>query len=341
METRKLRAGTGSLDVTVLGFGGGPLGNLYAPISESDAEATLDAAWEAGIRVFDTAPFYGFGLSEERFGRALTKHMRGDYVLSTKVGRVLRDCRPDEVPPSAFFDTPARTFDFDYSYEGVMRSHEASLKRMQVDRIDILLVHDIDMPTHGSREASDARVRELFDLGGYRAVEELRAAGIVKSIGVGVNEWQACETLLGMGDFDCFLLAGRYTLLEQEALDSFLPLCEARGVDIILGGPFNSGILATGAIEGARYDYAPAPADIRARVARLDAVCVSYGVKLIEAALQFPLGHPAVKTIIPGANAPGQVEANIRLLDAKIPPDLWVDLKSQGLIRREAPVPTN
>jgi D-threo-aldose 1-dehydrogenase len=341
METRKLRAGEdNNISVTALGFGGAPLGNLYAPISESEADATLDAAWDAGIRVFDTAPFYGFGLSEERFGRMLAKHARDEYVLSTKIGRVLRDCRPDEVPESVFFDTPSRTFDFDYSYDGVMRSHEDSLKRMKVDRIDILLVHDVDMPTHGTREASDARVRELFDQGGYRALEELRASGTVKSIGAGVNEWEICETLLGLGDFDCFLLAGRYTLLEQEALDSFLPLCEEREVGIILGGPFNSGILATGAIDGARYNYAPAPPDIRARVARLDAICASYDVKLIEAALQFPLGHPAVKTVIPGANAPGQVAANLRLLDAKIPPELWVDLKSQSLLRRDAPVPT-
>ena len=340
METRKLRGGTNSLDVTVLGFGGAPLGNLYAAISESEAEATLDAAWDAGIRIFDTAPFYGLGLSEERFGRILTKHPRGDYVLSTKIGRVLRDCHPDEVPEVVFQDTPSRTFDFDYSYDGVMRSHADSLGRLGVDRIDILLVHDIDKPTHGSREAADRRVRELFDAGGYRALEELRAGGAIKAIGAGINEWEVAETLLGMGDFDCFLLAGRYTLLEQGALESLLPRCEERNVGIILGGPFNSGILVTGPVEGAHYDYAPASSDIRARVARLDAICSSYDVKLAEAALQFVLGHPSVKTVIPGANAPGQVAANLRLLDAKIPAALWTDLKSQGLLRTNAPVPS-
>jgi D-threo-aldose 1-dehydrogenase len=339
METRKLRAGESSLDVTVLGFGGAPLGNLYTAITDSDAEATLNAAWNAGIRVFDTAPYYGLGLSEERFGKVLPAYPRDSYVLSTKIGRVLRDCPPAEVPQTVFAGTPARTYDFDYSYDGVMRSHEDSLRRLRQDRIDVLLVHDIDASTHGSEDASGARIRELFDRGGYRALEELRAAGTVKAIGAGVNEWQVCETLLGMGDFDCFLLAGRYTLLEQEALDSLLPLCEARDVGIILGGPFNSGILATGAVNGARYNYAPAPSEIRARVARLDAVCVSYEVKLIEAALQFVLGHPAVKTVIPGANAPAQVEANARLLDAKIPPELWTDLKSQSLLRPAAPVP--
>ena len=340
METRKLRAGKGRLDVSVLGFGGAPLGNLYAAISDSEASATLDAAWDAGIRVFDTAPFYGLGLSEERFGRILTKHARDDYVLSTKIGRVLRDCRPDEVPQTVFENTPSRSFEFDYSYDGVMRSHADSLKRLRVERIDILLVHDIDKPTHGSREAADQRVRELFDNGGYRALEELRADGTVKAIGAGINEWEAGETLLAGGDFDCFLLAGRYTLLEQEALDSFLPLCEARDVGIILGGPFNSGILATGPVNDARYNYAPAPSDIRARVARLDAICVSYEVRLIEASLQFVLAHPAVKTVIPGANSPSQVEANLHLLDAKIPTALWADLKSQGLLRVDAPVPS-
>ncbi len=340
MKTRKLRAGKDRLDVSALGFGGAPLGNLYAAISDSEAGATLDAAWDAGIRVFDTAPYYGLGLSEERCGRILTKHARDDYVLSTKIGRVLRDCRPDEVPQTVFENTPSRSFEFDYSYDGVMRSHADSLKRLRVERIDILLVHDIDKPTHGSREAADQRVRELFDNGGYRALEKLRADGTVKAIGAGINEWEAGETLLAGGDFDCFLLAGRYTLLEQEALDSFLPLCEARDVGIILGGPFNSGILATGPVNDARYNYAPAPSDIRARVARLDAICVSYEVRLIEAALQFVLAHPAVKTVIPGANSPSQVEANLHLLDAKIPIALWADLKSQGLLRVDAPVPS-
>jgi D-threo-aldose 1-dehydrogenase len=339
MKTRKLRAGSGSLDVTVLGLGGAPLGNLYVTISEATADATVAAAWDAGVRVFDNAPFYGLGLSEERFGRTLPKRPRDSYVLSTKIGRVLRDCRREEVPPTVFAETPSRTFDFDYSYDSVMRSLQDSLKRLNQDRIDVLLVHDVDAYIHGSREAANKRVRELFDQGGFRALEELRAAGTVKAIGAGVNEWPVCEILLGLGDFDCFLLAGRYTLLEQEALDSFLPLCEKRNVGIILGGPFNSGILATGAIEGARYNYAPASPDILERVRRIEAVCRSHGVRLIEAALQFVLGHPAVKTVIPGANAPDQVTANVSLLNARIPATLWSDLKTEGLLRQDAPVP--
>jgi D-threo-aldose 1-dehydrogenase len=339
METRRLRTSAGTLDFTVLGFGGAPLGNLYAPISEAEADWTLKAAWEAGIRVFDTAPFYGLGLSEERFGRILPEHERGSYVLSTKVGRLISDCPPEEVPETVFRNTPSRTFAFDYSYDGVMRSHEDSLRRLRQERIDILLVHDVDAPTHGSREASDARVRELFDKGGFRALDELRSAGAVTAVGAGVNEWEVCETLMERGTFDCFLLAGRYTLLEQEALDSLLPLCQQRNVGIILGGPFNSGILATGPVPEARYNYAPAPSDILARVTHIEAVCYSHGVKLVEAALQFVLGHPAVKTVIPGANNPKQVAANLRLLQTRIPPSLWTDLKSEGLVRPDAPAP--
>jgi D-threo-aldose 1-dehydrogenase len=341
METRQIRAGSGTIELTALGFGGAPLGNLYAPVSEDDAQATLDAAWNAGIRIYDTAPLYGFGLSEERFARGLSRRSRDDFVISTKVGRLLEDCAPEDVPEYNFYATPNRTFRYDYSYDGVMRSHEANLKRLKQDRIDILLVHDVDVFTHGSPEAADGRIRELFDRGGYRAMEELRSAGAVKAIGGGLNEWQICERLLGLGDFDCFLLAGRYTLLEQEALESFLPLCEKRNVGIILGGPFNSGILATGLVPDARYNYAPAPPDILARVARIEAVCIAHGVKLIEAALQFVLGHPAVKTVIPGANSPDQVKANMRLLNARIPPTLWADLKSEGLLRPDAPVPAD
>jgi D-threo-aldose 1-dehydrogenase len=341
MQTRQLRGGSGTLDVTLLGFGGAPLGNLYTPVPEQVAGATLDAAWNAGIRIYDTAPLYGFGLSEERFGRFLSGRGREELVISTKVGRVLEDCAPEDVPQYNFYDTPNRTFRYDYTYDGVMRSHEASLARLKQERVDILLVHDVDVFTHGTEEASDRYIRELFDRGGYRALEELRSAGAVRAIGGGLNEWQVCEKLLGLGDFDCFLLAGRYTLLEQEALDSFLPLCERRNVGIILGGPFNSGILATGPIPEARYNYAPAPPDILARVMRIEAVCLAHGVKLIEAALQFVLGHAAVKTVIPGVNSPDQVKANMRLLNARVPPALWEDLKSEGLLRADAPIPAD
>jgi D-threo-aldose 1-dehydrogenase len=339
MQPRPLRARTGPLRLTALGFGGAPLGNLYTPISDARAASTLEAAWDAGIRVFDTAPLYGLGLSETRFGSMLPRWPRESFVVSTKIGRVLRDCEPDAVPHVGFHDTPSRTFDFDYSADGVRRSLDSSLERLRIDRVDILLVHDVDVFTHGSTAASDARIRELFDRGGYRALEDLRAAGVVGAIGAGVNEWQVCQTLAALGDFDCFLLAGRYTLLEQEALESFLPLCERRDIGIILGGPFNSGILATGAAAGAWYNYAPAPPDVLARVERIEHVCRAHGVALAEAALQFVLAHPAVKTVIPGANSPEQVRTNASLLEARIPPALWADLKTEGLVRQDAPVP--
>lgn len=338
MLTRALRAPS-QIRLTPLGFGGGPLGNLYAPISEEAADATLEAAWDAGVRVFDTAPLYGLGLSEERFGRVLSKRPRGEFILSTKIGRVLRDCEPNEVPHLGFHDTPQRTFDFDYSHDGVLRSHEASLKRLRVDRVDILLVHDVDVFTHGSPAGADARIRELFDRGGYRALADLRASGAIGAIGAGVNEWEICERLAGLGDFDCFLLAGRYTLLEQDALESFLPLCLKRDIGIILGGPFNSGILATGAVPGAYYNYAPASPAVVERVERIDHVCRAHGVTLAAAALQFVVGHPAIKTVIPGANSPEQVRFNAGLLAAPIPASLWSDLKAGGLLRSDAPVP--
>lgn len=325
--------------VTRMGFGGAPLGNLYRKVSEEDAQGALQAAWDAGIRYFDTAPQYGLGRSEARFGEAIRRFGAGNLTLSTKVGRLLVDCAPDEVTPEAFVDVPQKRIVFDYSYDGVMRSHEDSLRRLGVVAVDMLLVHDVDAFSHGSREASDARVRELFDRGGYRALTELRAAGVIGAIGAGVNEWEVCERLLSLGDFDCFLLAGRYTLLEQEALETFLPLCVERDVAIILGGPYNSGILATGPIEGARYNYAPASPEILERVGRIEAVCADHGVRLIEAALQFVMGHPAVRTVIPGAVSAAEVEANVALFSRPLPDALWSDLKSAGLLRPDAPTP--
>lgn len=326
--------------LTRMGFGGAPLGNLYRAITEEDAQAALQAAYDAGIRYFDTAPQYGLGRSEGRFGVALERFNDDGVKLSTKVGRLLEDCAPDEVTPEAFVDVPQKRIVFDYTYDGVMRSFEASKKRLGYDDIDILLVHDVDVFSHGSQEISDAKVRELFDGGGYRALHELRDAGEISAIGAGVNEWEVCERLLGLGDFDGFLLAGRYTLLEQEALTSFLPLCIERDVGIILGGPYNSGILATGPIAGAKYNYEDASQDILDRVGKIEAVCDAHNTKLIAAALQFVLGHPAVKTVIPGAVNGAEVAANVALLETSIPEGLWSDLRSEGLIRADAPLPS-
>ncbi|WP_170775694.1 aldo/keto reductase [Ruegeria lacuscaerulensis] len=325
--------------LTRMGFGGAPLGNLYRKVSDADAQAALQAAYDSGIRFFDTAPQYGLGRSEQRFGEAIARFGRENIQLSTKIGRLLLDCEPHEVTPEAFVDVPQKRIVFDYTYDGVMRSYEASRERIGVANADILLVHDVCVFSQGSQEMSDAKVRELFDGGGYKALVELREAGEIAAIGAGVNEWQVCEKLLGLGDFDGFLLAGRYTLLEQEALDSFLPLCEKRDVGIILGGPYNSGILATGAVPGAKYNYADASEDILDRVRKIEAVCAAHNTPLIAAALQFVLGHPSVKTVVPGAVSAKEVQANVALLDREIPAGLWSDLRGEGLIRPDAPLP--
>lgn len=325
--------------LTRMGFGGAPLGNLYRKVSDADAQAALQSAFDAGIRFFDTAPQYGLGRSEYRFGEAIRRFGRENIQLSTKIGRLLLDCEPHEVTPEAFVDVPQKRIVFDYTYDGVMRSYEASRDRIGVANADILLVHDVCAFSQGSQEMSDAKVRELFDGGGYKALVELRDAGEIAAIGAGVNEWQVCEKLLGLGDFDGFLLAGRYTLLEQEALDSFLPLCEKRDVGIILGGPYNSGILATGAVPGAKYNYSDAPEDILERVRRIETVCAAHDTPLIAAALQFVLGHPAVKTVVPGAVNAAEVQANVALLERTIPAQLWSDLRTEGLIRSDAPLP--
>ncbi|MGR3757316.1 MAG: aldo/keto reductase [Tranquillimonas sp.] len=325
--------------LTRMGFGGAALGNLYRRVTDEDAQGALQAAFDAGIRYFDTAPQYGLGRSEMRFAPAIARFGRDRIQLSTKVGRLLRDCAPDEVTPESFVDVPQKRIVFDYTYDGVMRSYAESKARLGVANADILLVHDVCAFSQGSQEASDAKVRELFDGGGYRALRELREAGEIAAIGAGVNEWQVCQRLLELGDFDCFLLAGRYTLLEQDALETFLPLCVERDVGIILGGPYNSGILATGPVEGARYNYAPAPAQVLDRVRRIQSVCADHGVPLIAAALQFVLGHPAVRTVIPGAVSAAEVRTNVELLERPIPQELWSDLRTSGLVRPDAPLP--
>lgn len=324
---------------TELGFGTAPLGNLYRALDEDVAALTVNAAWDAGIRYFDTAPLYGLGLAETRLNPLLRRRKREDYVLSTKIGRLLKVVPPDQrTGIGKFFDTPSRQQIYDYSYDGVMRSVEFSLERLGIDTIDVLLAHDVDIFTHGSKEASDQRIKELME-GGYRALEQLRSEGTVKAIGAGINEWQVAETLARAGNFDVFLLAGRYTLLEQDALTSFLPYCVEKKIGIVLGGPYNSGILATGPRPGAFYNYDPAPPAILDRVARIEQVCAAHHVKLVEAALKFPLGHPQVVSVIPGGQSPQEVTRNAEIMGAKIPAALWDDLKSEGLLREDAPVP--
>ncbi|MEM7642546.1 MAG: aldo/keto reductase [Pseudomonadota bacterium] len=338
MKTRHWdRLGNGGVTLTELGQGTAPLGNLYQAVSDDEAQGTLRASWDGGVRYYDTAPLYGYGLAETRLNRFLRDKPRDAYVLSTKIGRLLDPATPETRDGiGKWFDVPNRRERYDYSYDGTMRSIEHSLERLGVDRIDILFAHDIDVPNQGSRANVLAKCDQLM-AGGYHAMERLRGEGVITAFGAGVNEWEVCQHLLERGDFDIFLLAGRYTLLEQEALTSFLPLCEARGVGIVTGGPYNSGILATGAVEGAYYNYDPAPQDILDRVARIERVCQAHRVPLVQAAFAFPLLHPTTLSVVPGGQIRAQAEANLEAAAAEIPAALWSDLKSEGLVREDAP----
>ncbi|MDP5278960.1 aldo/keto reductase [Sphingomonas sp. DG1-23] len=326
-----------------LGFGAASIGNLYRAMPDQDAAATIGSAWDAGLLYYDTAPHYGFGLSEKRLGEALAE-LDSDQraIVSTKVGRRLDPVAPDtdlSVPRQAFVTPEPFESVFDYSYDAVMRSYEASRARLRRDRVDILYAHDVGRMTHG--DDHPRRFAEFIE-GGYRAMRELRDSGAVGAIGLGVNETQVCEEVLAVGEIDLVLLAGRYTLLEQDALETFLPLCARRHVKIVLGGPYNSGILAKGVRGGGElhYDYQPAPPEIVARVAAIEDLCAEHGVPLAAAALQLPLAHPQVVSVIPGMNSPRQVAQAVKLIETHIPPALWRDLKDRGLIRADTPIPT-
>lgn len=332
----KRRLGRNALEVTEIGFGGTGIGNIYAAVSDREAERAVRAAYRAGIRYFDTAPLYGHGLSERRLGNVLRHMSRDRFVLSTKIGRRLVPARPDRVQAGIFEGALPFAGVYDYSYDGAIRSVEDSLQRLGLNRVDILLIHDVDRRNHG--DDYPMRLRQAAD-GATRALERLRREGTVTAIGVGVNEWEPCRDLESAADFDCFLLAGRYSLLEQEPLDGFMSLCEARGISLIIGGPFNSGILATGPVAGAMYNYAPAPPAIVDRVARIDSVCRRHDVPLAAAALQFPLAHPAVASVIPGGRSKHEVAANISLMSRSIPAELWAELKAERLLRQDAPTP--
>ncbi len=333
------RLNNGGLDFTQLGLGAAPLGNLGSAISNQEAQDTLAAGWDAGMRYFDTAPQYGLGNSERRVGQFLRTKNRDDFILATKVGRLLKLCSADErLGIGKWYDVPSRQEHYDYTYDGVMRSIEFSLERTGLDRFDILFAHDLDEWTHGSIDARDHYIDEFMN-GGYNALLSLRDQGVIKAFGAGLNEWQACKILAERGDMDLFLLAGRYTLLEQEPIDKLFPLCQDRGIGIVLGGAFNSGILATGAVEGAWYNYDPAPPHVMNRVKQIEAVCSDHKVRLIDAALQFPLAHPVVKTLIPGSKTPREASSSVDILNASIPAEFWRDLMDKGLLRKDVPVP--
>ncbi|MFW8595189.1 aldo/keto reductase [Cribrihabitans neustonicus] len=330
------KLGRVDLEVSAFGFGTAPIGNIFRQVDEATSEAMVQHAWDAGVRYFDTAPMYGHGLAELRTGQSLRWKNRDDFVLSSKVGRVLKSARRQDIDFAPWTNAAPFTMEFDYSYDGTMRSVEDSLQRMALERLDICFIHDIDVFTRGSEQP------EVFEKamdGAWKALESLRNQGLVKAIGVGVNEWEVCQAALEQRDFDCFLLAGRYTLLEQAALDTFLPLCETRGTAVVVGGGFNSGILATGAREGAKYNYAPAPAEVMQKVAKIEGVCLEYDVPLAAAALQFVVAHPAVPTFMAGTRTVEQLEQNLNWFSHEIPVQFWADLKAKGLLREDAPVP--
>ncbi|HZV74474.1 MAG TPA: aldo/keto reductase [Conexibacter sp.] len=339
--TRRLaRAG---LDVTALGFGGGALGGLYEPVPVEQAMAAVAAAWEHGIRYFDTAPLYGHGRSERWLGAALRGVARDSYVLATKVGIAIEpDDRDAAAAERRYADPWVLDGRYDFGYDACLRSLEASMERLGVDRVDVVNVHDPDEGDSALPPAERRGVDHLPEVmeGAYRALHELREQGVVRAIGVGMNGVEPLAAFARAGDFDCFLLAGRYTLLEQHGLDDLLALCAERGIGIVVGGVFNSGILASGTAGGVpRYDYAPADAATIARVQAIEALCERHGATLPAAALQFPLAHPAVLTTIPGMRSVAEVSANLAAATHPVPAAFWSALRAGRLVDARAPLP--
>lgn len=311
-----------------LGSGGG---SVFCAVPDSEAARILDHAYDRGVRYFDTAPFYGQGLSEHRFGSALRSHPRDSFLLSTKVGRLLKPNPSAERPGKLGFEVV-----HDYGHDAVLRSLEDSHQRLGMPQIDIAYIHDCSPQWQG--EHYEARFRQAVE-GGFRALDRLRGEGTIKAIGVGVKDVDVCLRFAREADLDLIMLAGGYTLLEHDALDDLLPYCEANGIAIVLASPFNSGILATGSGGGGAYFYQPPPRTILDRVGRIEAVCGRHGVPLGAVALQFTLAHPAVTTVVAGHASPDQVDTNLAWLEWPVPAELWSELKAEGLIPGHAPTP--
>jgi len=330
----RTRLGTTSLEVTRLGFGSAPIGGLYDAVDTPTAIETVEAAWAAGVRLFDTASLYGMGDAEKRIGVALGRQQRSEFVLATKVGRLLRETDvldPTQVQDgeSTWTGVPALNPVFDFSYDGALRSFDESLERLGLERVDIVHIHD-----------ADQHFDEAID-GACRALVRLRDEGVVGAIGAGMNQWQMLLRFAEEGDFDCFLLAGRYSLLDCSALERFLPDCQERGISVIVGGVFNSGILADPYSRAPKYDYGPAAPDIVERARRIDGVCAAHGVPLKAAAIQFPCAHPAVASVVVGSRTVDEAEENARLFEQPIASDLWLELRHEGLLPENAPVPAD
>ncbi|MGW8392642.1 aldo/keto reductase [Pseudoduganella sp. HUAS MS19] len=330
-DPRKLQRS--GIVLSAMGLGCAQLGGLYQAMSDGEAQAVVDAAWETGIRYFDTAPYYGHTLSERRLGLALRERERDSYVVSTKAGRLMLLDASVQAGENGWAEPLPFRPRFDYNYDGIMRSHQDSLRRLGLDRVDILYVHDIGRATHGALHHH--YWKQLTLGGGFKALTELRDEGSVRAIGLGVNEWRAVADAMEVCDIDCALLAGRYTLLEQAARAPLLDRCARRGVGIVIGGPFNSGILA-----GTRkFNYADAAPGVIRRVEAIAAVCRDYGVPIQAAALQFPMAHPAVVSCVAGAHSPEQLRENAAWFAQPLPGELWRELVRRGLLDRGAPTP--
>lgn len=335
--TRQL--GKTGLEVTQLGLGCASYGSLFHQVSEAEAAGAIQAAWDAGIRYFDTAPWYGRGLSELRTGAGLRYIPRDEYILSSKIGRWMRARRPGEELDLAPWLAPVE-FErvFDYTYDGLMRSYEQSQLRLGIPWLDVAVIHDLDAWHHMPDSKLQAYLDQL-STSGWRAVEELKAAGLIKAIGAGINTPDLIPRFLEITDLDFILISMEYTLLRQDILPTELPVVEEQGLGIVMASPYQSGILATGAVEGANSDYAPASPEVMETVRQMEAVCARHDVPLAAAALQFVMGHPNAATVIPGARHAEQVERNVAAFRHPIPADLWAELKAERLIREDAPVP--
>ncbi len=331
------RVGRTSLELPIFGFGSAHIGELYGKVDEAASQATLQAAWDAGVRYYDTAPWYGRGLSEHRLGGFLRTRPRDQFAVTTKVGRTLH--RPKD--PKTFDRAPwvgGLNFEvhFDYSYDGVMRSYEQALQRMALDTVEALVIHDLDAAYHGDAQAGYER--DLKN-SGIRALEELKASGDIQAFGMGINVNAALEGVATEVPLDFCLVAMPYTLLDQHSLHRGMQTCVDRGVSVIIGAPFASGILVTGSGAGAKYAYGAASPEVQAKVQGIEDVCRDHDVLMPVAALQFVLAHPAVASVIPGAARPSEVQQNVASLAVQIPADFWSDLKQRGLIDKDAPVP--
>lgn len=319
-----------NISVTCFGFGGASMGNMYTVAHDDAAVKAIRSAHEAKVRYFDTAPMYGFGKSERLYGSVLKDQPRDSFVLSSKVGRLIVAGKPTpESEDTCFVEIDNAYSKFDYSRDGVLRSLEESRKRLGIERIDIVYIHDPDVNDSFKQALEEA----------FPALADLKNQGIIGAIGAGMNQAEMLCEFAKNADFDCFLLAGRYTLLDQIALQELLPLCQQKNISIVIGGAYNSGILATGAVEGAHYNYAPAPPEIMEKTRKIEKVCARFNISMKAAALQFPFGHPTVVSNIPGVKTKERFEENLSLFTHPIPADFWAALKEEKLLVPEAPVP--